>query len=531
MPKMDKYPPLLLPVSIAIFVCLFINLVIFAIFREIRQTDEFHALLHEIGPLGVAIFQSFITAIPVCLPLYVWYRQKQKRAAYPRSQDTQMASPMTQSKVVLHAGAPTVAKKLISIDAAASVIAAKPIAMKTKDPLPNAPTIATEINESHEIPEEDSWAQALSEFESSGRRPGVYARAFAEASGDEAAAKAKYLNIRAHELHANHLQLEAARQVEEKQRAAEERRKVEESESDFQKQQRARAAIVWGRCPMCDWFLPLGTTSCPHCDATLGAGAAWDVIPIKVDQRLGLIEQALTKRKQITPRQLSDMVAMAETDFSIVSLPIKGDSLLHKAAEFGLESEVQHLLAIGADSTASNAQGKRPSDVTASEAIKGLLAAAQEQAEPKNAIKPRQEALPKIAWALCPKCHWFTPCNAASCTECNTKFETKEGWKVIPIPDAQILDQLEVKLESNSYVSKHQLADIVRMAEGDHSIVALTIGGDSLLHKAAELGLVPEVERLLALGADPSALNVQGKRPRQLTTSEAVKRLLAAADG
>jgi hypothetical protein len=50
-------------------------------------------------------------------------------------------------------------------------------------------------------PSDDCWSEALVEFEGSARRLGVWAKAFAEAHGNEAVAKAEYLRIRSQELH------------------------------------------------------------------------------------------------------------------------------------------------------------------------------------------------------------------------------------------------------------------------------------------------------------------------------------------
>jgi hypothetical protein len=44
--------------------------------------------------------------------------------------------------------------------------------------------------------EEDLWAQALDEFNGAGRKQGVWAKAFAQASGNESAAQAQYLSER-----------------------------------------------------------------------------------------------------------------------------------------------------------------------------------------------------------------------------------------------------------------------------------------------------------------------------------------------
>lgn len=49
-------------------------------------------------------------------------------------------------------------------------------------------------------PDERLWASALAEFDSKSRRAGLWAKAFAEANGDESLAKASYLRARVVEL-------------------------------------------------------------------------------------------------------------------------------------------------------------------------------------------------------------------------------------------------------------------------------------------------------------------------------------------
>jgi hypothetical protein len=64
------------------------------------------------------------------------------------------------------------------------------------------------------VPQEEFWSNALAEFDSPERRPGLWARAFAEAQGNEAAAKANYLRYRASELEEAHQLQVAERQRE-----------------------------------------------------------------------------------------------------------------------------------------------------------------------------------------------------------------------------------------------------------------------------------------------------------------------------
>jgi hypothetical protein len=69
-------------------------------------------------------------------------------------------------------------------------------------------------------PAEDCWAQALQEYESDRKKPGLWARAYAEAEGDEAASKAHYLKLRATQLFDDYQ--EQAREVIKHQQAAQE---------------------------------------------------------------------------------------------------------------------------------------------------------------------------------------------------------------------------------------------------------------------------------------------------------------------
>lgn len=68
------------------------------------------------------------------------------------------------------------------------------------------PTLVKEPASFAAVPQEEFWSSALAEFDSSERRPGLWARAFAEAQGNEAAAKANYLRYRASELQVTHQQ-------------------------------------------------------------------------------------------------------------------------------------------------------------------------------------------------------------------------------------------------------------------------------------------------------------------------------------
>jgi RNA polymerase primary sigma factor len=64
----------------------------------------------------------------------------------------------------------------------------------------HAPALATVSSEPMKHYDDSLWATALEEYESQTRRPGLFARLFAEANGDEAKTKAAYLRERVKEL-------------------------------------------------------------------------------------------------------------------------------------------------------------------------------------------------------------------------------------------------------------------------------------------------------------------------------------------
>ena len=112
------------------------------------------------------------------------------------------------------------------------------------------------------VPREEFWSSALAEFDSTARRPGLWARAFAEAQGNEAVAKANYLRYRASELEEAHQLQDAERQRELAQ---------------------ATQLTAQGTCPnpSCKAVIPLSGQECPKCGATFGGESGWSVRPIE----------------------------------------------------------------------------------------------------------------------------------------------------------------------------------------------------------------------------------------------------------
>jgi len=107
--------------------------------------------------------------------------------------------------------------------------------------------------------EEGYWALAMSELEGVQRRPGLWAKAFAEAQGNEDAAKANYLKWRVVQL-----------KDEEEKRI----QKIEEA-------QLAERAKIYGECPSCSREIFWSEAKCPHCRASFGLGSPYRILPLQ----------------------------------------------------------------------------------------------------------------------------------------------------------------------------------------------------------------------------------------------------------
>jgi Zn finger protein HypA/HybF involved in hydrogenase expression len=139
-----------------------------------------------------------------------------------------------------------------------------------------------------EEPEERYWAIALKECNDQNMRPGLWAKAFADAQGQESVAKAHYMRSRAAQLQAeNNLieemklaELEKARQAEDAEQKAFE---AEQSAAlaEMTEANRIEALKPKGRCPNCSAVINLDSVSCPHCKADFSSGSSWAIKPLK----------------------------------------------------------------------------------------------------------------------------------------------------------------------------------------------------------------------------------------------------------
>lgn len=132
---------------------------------------------------------------------------------------------------------------------------------------------------------EEIWARALAEFESDNRRAGLWAQMYAEADGDEATAKARYLKTRATELttdseiQAAQLQAELERQV-----LLAELALLASVDEEKRLAALAREQDPKGECPNCKKIIYLDLSSCPKCKAVFktesGEPTNWAIKPL-----------------------------------------------------------------------------------------------------------------------------------------------------------------------------------------------------------------------------------------------------------
>lgn len=119
------------------------------------------------------------------------------------------------------------------------------------------------------------WATSLAEFEGRDRRPGLWAKSFSEAGGDELVAKAAYLKLRVRELQSDREKACA------EQKRISRQREVRERLNKMSEEARIDALTPKGQCPNCDVVLPLTAEKCPKCAAMFGPSAAWKLIPVR----------------------------------------------------------------------------------------------------------------------------------------------------------------------------------------------------------------------------------------------------------
>lgn len=116
---------------------------------------------------------------------------------------------------------------------------------------------------------DDDYAVALDEVTNGQRKPGIWAKAFTDAVGDNDRAVALYTARRAQDIANERSRIEA-----------EELRKTEEGRALLARQ--AYDALPKGTCPNCNSVIPLDSSVCPlpKCGASFDAPDGWRIKPL-----------------------------------------------------------------------------------------------------------------------------------------------------------------------------------------------------------------------------------------------------------
>ena len=171
--------------------------------------------------------------------------------------------------------APSGSKSEVSASTAEAAWAVpSPVNLSVVPVLPPAIVISSEGATSTEEP---LWAEAALEFEGTDRRPGLWAKLFAEAKGDFNVSKAAYLSQRFSELK------ELQRKVDAEHRVAEVATLREAAAERLAQEEKALAYLPdWakGRCPNCEVLMLLSATRCQTCGVSFEGEAAWKPKPL-----------------------------------------------------------------------------------------------------------------------------------------------------------------------------------------------------------------------------------------------------------
>jgi len=180
-------------------------------------------------------------------------------------------------------------------------------------------------------PEEAMWAAALHEVEGSGRKQGLWARAYASSNGNEAAAKAAYLKDRVQQLAQESITREGEK-----------------------RSNRDRAAAATARAK----------------ELQLTA------------ENIEKLKTLYVSGSKLSPGQIAFLALASEQDKTLASLweRFSGETLLHWCARYSLESEASILLSSGANPAAGNGNGQKPYAVAAEGTLKKLLKSAAGEA-------------------------------------------------------------------------------------------------------------------------------------------------------
>jgi hypothetical protein len=324
-----------------------------------------------------------------------------------------------------------------------------------------------------QVSEEDHWAIALAELENGQRRPGIWARAFAEAEGDETKAKVAYLKVRAQQLS------ELAEQILREQQAAQQDAEVK-AQSEAREKKRVLADLI----------------------------------------------STFENAEDISNEQLTLLVSTAaKADLISIRQNRAGNTLLHVCAERGLVKDVHALLAAGADPALSNNSGVRPEFLTKNRHILDLL----------NGLKvtsDQLEILIKPTVGLCPNCGDVVKLDVSNCPSCLAMFGPLSPHKLNVMSSSEAIVALKFAYASGKKPTENQVIYLVEAAKNDKSLVTMVDQGRhgaNLLHWCAHFNLIDQAKLLLQLGANARFKSANFTMPYEWCAAGVLRRLLESA--
>lgn len=254
--------------------------------RRVRVTFEHAILATEAGPPAAPVLASDLSALPV-----------------PHLEDGGAHTTPSQAAAAMPSAQPSTAAHF-----------------ETAQEPPARAAVPASVAAGDD--DEELWAQALEELNGAARKPGVWAKCFAQASGNEPAAQAQYLSERVRQL---------AQERQEVRRAASEQQ-AERQRSD----EHARQLLV---------------------------------------QRASEARASFLSGQKLSAVDVEFLVGATGFDGSLVALTdrARGDSLLHWAARHNLKAAAIALIAKGANAGARNGDGRTPIDLCTDDDLANTL--------------------------------------------------------------------------------------------------------------------------------------------------------------
>jgi hypothetical protein len=239
------------------------------------------------------------------------------------------------------------------------------------------------------VSEEDHWATAMVELETVQRRPGLWAKAFAESDGDETKAKVAYLKSRVQ-------QLVDVDKVNETQRAADRQEVEAKAKAMAMELLKAKATAV------------------------------------ELLKNVGILMEQFELTGELSIEELKLLVSNASVNRRIIDTTdrSRGNTLLHVCAKSSMVEEVHSLMRAGANPQLSNGNGQRPESMTKNTLIVKLLQGLDISAEQLRELLGSANVIYK-----CPNnnCGTMLPIDSLECPKCKAVFGKGSTWKLIPL--------------------------------------------------------------------------------------------------